>query len=338
MVDGSGLLMYMGKAKCLRSRLLSYFRPRSRDPKAGRILSQTRTIVWEYACHEFAALLRELDLIRRWQPRLNVQRQPKRRQRGYLCLGRTPAPYLFLSRKPGPSASVFGPIPSVDKAREAVRYLNDWFRLRDCTQTQPLYFSDQAPLFPEARKAGCLRYEIGTCLGPCIGASSWAGYQAKVRAARAFLNGTDRALLEALHQEMNQAAAVQAYERAASLRDQYDAIHWLWGRLEFLRNAREKHSFIYPVPTQQGQVVWFLIHEGQVQATVSPSGCKDLQSKIETVYQSKNKTRPHRALEDVEEVLLVTAWFRRYPQERSRTLDPAKAGWEDTFELGSEKP
>ena len=61
-----------GKAKCLRSRLLSYLRPRSRDPKAGRILENTRLLVWEPASSEFAALLRELELIRRWQPRLRT--------------------------------------------------------------------------------------------------------------------------------------------------------------------------------------------------------------------------------------------------------------------------
>src|ERR1700731_1903084 len=88
MVDATGELIYVGKAKCLRSRLLSYFRPNSRDPKAGRILGQTRTLVWEPAPNEFAALLRELELIRRWRPRCNVQGQPTRYRRTYVCVGR----------------------------------------------------------------------------------------------------------------------------------------------------------------------------------------------------------------------------------------------------------
>ena len=81
MVDAAGQLMYIGKAKCLRARLLSYFRPQSRDPKAGRILAHTGTIVWEHAPSEFAALLRELELIRRWRPPFNVQGQPRRGRR-----------------------------------------------------------------------------------------------------------------------------------------------------------------------------------------------------------------------------------------------------------------
>ena len=57
MMDEVGELIYVGKAKCLRSRLLSYFRPKSRDPKAGRIVGDARVVAWEPAHGEFAALL-----------------------------------------------------------------------------------------------------------------------------------------------------------------------------------------------------------------------------------------------------------------------------------------
>src|SRR5262245_2686605 len=65
MVDGNGELIYIGKAKNLRVRLLCYFRPRSRGRKAARIIRQTQTLVWEPCPSEFAALVRELELIRR---------------------------------------------------------------------------------------------------------------------------------------------------------------------------------------------------------------------------------------------------------------------------------
>src|SRR5438270_658987 len=73
MIDATGRLIYVGKAKALRVRLLSYFRSKSRDPKAGRILSLTRSLVWEPCLHELAALVRELELIRRWRPHFNVR-------------------------------------------------------------------------------------------------------------------------------------------------------------------------------------------------------------------------------------------------------------------------
>ena len=100
MLDEGDQLIYVGKAKSLRSRLLSYFRRKSRDRKAGRIISRTRSIVWEHVPSEFAALLRELELIRRWRPRYNVMGQPGRRRPIHVCLGRQPAPYVFLAHIP----------------------------------------------------------------------------------------------------------------------------------------------------------------------------------------------------------------------------------------------
>src|SRR5262245_36946498 len=84
MLEEHGDIVYVGKAKSLRGRLLSYFRPKSRGPKAGRIIRQARAIVWEAWTSELQALLRELELIRRWRPRWNVLGQPSRRRRTYL--------------------------------------------------------------------------------------------------------------------------------------------------------------------------------------------------------------------------------------------------------------
>jgi excinuclease ABC subunit C len=151
MLDGDGLLVYVGKAKHLRGRLFSYFRPRSRDPKAGRIVRIARTIVWEYQPSEFAALLRELELIQRWQPRLNIHGQPLRRLRTYICLGRKPAPYAFLARRPPAGAlASFGPVPAGRKAREAVRWINDWFGLRDCCGRRAACATRSGPVWGHA--------------------------------------------------------------------------------------------------------------------------------------------------------------------------------------------
>src|SRR5439155_12043903 len=113
------------------------------------------------------------ELIRRWRPRFNVQGKPHQWQHTYVCVGRPPAPYVFLAHRPSAKAMAsFGPILSGPRAREAVRRLNDWFQLRDCPQAQTMHFADQANLFAEEFAAGCLRHELGTCLGPCAAACS----------------------------------------------------------------------------------------------------------------------------------------------------------------------
>ena len=87
MVDRQGELIYVGQSKSLRNRLVSYFAG-SAPCKAQRIIAHAQRLLWETAPDEFAALLRELELIRRRRPQFNVRGQPNRRRPPYLILGR----------------------------------------------------------------------------------------------------------------------------------------------------------------------------------------------------------------------------------------------------------
>src|SRR4029077_11560450 len=102
------------------------------------------------------------------------------------------APHVLVSWFPVAGATAcFGPVPGGRRAREAVRCLHDAHQLRDCPRAQVMIFADDQELFPITRTAGCLRHEIGTCLGPCIAACSRRDYMSQVRAARGFLAGTN---------------------------------------------------------------------------------------------------------------------------------------------------
>lgn len=324
MVNAEGELIYVGKAKNLRARLMCYFRPKSRDPKAGRILEHARSIVWEFAATEFGALLRELELIQRWQPRFNVQGQPFRRRRTYVCIGRPPAPYVFLQRRPpADTVACFGPVPAVASAREAVRRLNDWFKLRDCAQSVPMLFADQGELFPMVRAAACLRHEIGTCLGPCAAACSQAGYAEQTNAVRAFLSGADLSMLDQLTREMNAASTATQFERATLLRDRLDTLRWLHHHLERLRFAQEHYSFVYPVRGPNRRTRWYLIHRGRVlSAQAEPRTIREWQFTQQRLAQIHVQDRVDERLsnDEVDVVLLVASWFRRHPEERLQTL------------------
>ncbi|MCI0460733.1 MAG: UvrB/UvrC motif-containing protein [Gemmataceae bacterium] len=330
MLDRHGDVIYLGKAKCLRGRLLSYFRPRSRDARSSRIIDHTLTLAWEVSPSEFAALHRELALIRRWRPRFNVLGQPSGWRYRYVCLGRRPAPYVFLAnRPPAGCLASFGPVSSGHHAREAVRRLNDLFRLRDCPQAQEMVFADQNELFPVERSPGCLRLEIGTCLGPCAAACSRTDYAAQVTAARAFLAGSDSTLLAELHHQMEAASAAQDYERAATLRDRLGPLSWLRGQLDALRQARTYGSFVYPVTGHDGSVVWYLIHGGRTAAAVpEPADGASRQTVgalLRSLYQAQGAEIRSEMADKVEGVLLVTGWFHRYPEEPQRVLSPAEA-------------
>jgi excinuclease ABC subunit C len=325
MINPCGELIYVGKAKCLRTRLLSYFRPQSRDAKAGRILQHARALVWEALPSEFAALLRELELIHRWRPRFNVHGQPHRRRRAYVCIGRPPAPYVFLAARPPACVSAcFGPVPAGKTTREAVRWLNERFGLRDCPQSQEMAFADQTELFPILRAAGCIRHEIGTCLGPCAGGCTRSAYARHVRAARDFLAGVDITLLDLLQREMADASAAQAFERAAVLRDKWEALNWLHLRLERMRQLRGQGTFVYPVRGVDGREICYVIEGGRViHAAVHAS------AQVRRVGSPPHLKLPRRKIKDavgsvpageVDQVLLIAAWFRQRPAEMARRI------------------
>jgi excinuclease ABC subunit C len=329
MIDAKGELIYVGKAKDLRVRLLSYFRPRSRDPKAGRILKRTRMLVWEAAANEFAALLRELELIQRWQPRFNVQGQPWLRRRVYVCVGRRPAATVFLAAQPPRTASAsFGPVPAGFKVREAVRRLNDWFRLRDCAQSQKMNFADQPELFSLPLTPGCIRHEIGNCLGPCAAACTRDDYAANVQAVRAFLRGDDDSPLRTLEREMTAASADLAFERAAALRDKLDSLTWLSERLRLVREA-SRHSFVYGVRGHDNAQTWYLVHGGRVCAVVpaptDEASGREAAKRLREVYERQATASGPPRPREIDGVLLVAAWFRCRKEERGNTLKFADA-------------
>lgn len=329
MLDDSGRVVYIGKAKSLRCRLLSYFRVNSRDPKAGRIIEHTRALLWEQTADEFAALLRELELIQRLGPRFNVLGQPGVQRYHYICVGRTPAPYAYVAKTPtGKELGCYGPLVSRDRSDDAVRRLNDWFGLRDCPQTVPLMFADQAELFPSDRAAKCLRYEIGTCLGPCVGACTRKDYTAGVRAVKAFLDGRDRTILANIREKMEAASGAFQFEKATALRDRLRPLEWIDDRLSLLRRARNQTSYVYSLAGPDGKERWYLIHRGQVRAVVaSPVTDADRAQTAALLQSTLTDTPTSLVLAEgaVDSVLLVAAWFRKYPDEKAKLLTRAAA-------------
>ena len=323
MLDRDDQLIYVGKAKNLRTRLQSYFRKKGRRAKAGRIIGQAKSILWEVLPGEFASLLRELELIRRWRPRFNVQGQPLRRRLAFICLGKAPAPYLFLSRKVGPQVlAAFGPITMGPTALEAVRRLNDGFKLRDCPQPQEMIFPDQGELFPGVRPAGCLRLEIGTCLGPCTGTCARTTYDRQARRARDFLSGKDLTLLQQVQAEMQTAAAAQAFERAAVLRDRLDVLNWLADRLARVRKAQQEMSFIYPFAG-----MWYLIHGARTVGVLAPPHDEETRTiareKLQAVYRGRSDLLD--SYEHADGMMVVMQWFRKHPRELKKCLSPVEA-------------
>lgn len=328
MLDNRDRLIYVGKAKNLRSRLLSYFRENSRDPKAGKIISQTKRLVWEQSGDELAALLRELELIQRLRPKYNVLGVPGFQRHHYVCIGKSPGAYVYVAARPtGDEQAVYGPFAKWDRSDDAARRLNHWFKLRDCPQSVAMNFAEQGELFEHDRAAKCLRFELQTCSGPCVGGCTCKEYAVGVRGAKAFLDGRNRSILKVLQEQMQTAAAEFQFEKAMSLRDKLQAVQWIDDRLTLLRHARSQNAFVYPLTGSDSRLRWYLIHRGEVQAVSYPP-TTETGPRVAQLLATTFTDHPAPAiLSDVavDSVLLVSGWFRKYADEKAKLLTRVRA-------------
>ena len=326
MLSRTGEVVYVGKSKRVRTRLLSYFRCAYPEEKGARILREAESIEWEYTPSEFAALLRELRLIKTYRPRLNVQMKRDGLHYAFIKVTRGPAPRLAVVR--GPSADdasiYYGPFVGAQRMEEALRELSDALMLRDCGSDMKMHFSDQGELFQlSPRTPGCIRYEIGRCLGPCVGGCTVSEYQERVAMARAFLDGSSDGPMEMLRSKMEQASAELQFERAASFRDKLNRLEALREQFGRLRFAVEKLSFVYTVPGHDGADRVYLVKRGVVRAELDKPRSTwqrgKLKRLVEDIFGSNEKPSTVVPTHEIDELLLLSSWFRRFPAEMDRT-------------------
>ena len=210
MFDREGGLLYVGKAKNLKSRVTSYFRPSGLSTKTMALVAKIANIEVTVTSTERDALLLERNLIKQYRPPYNI-----------LLKDDKSYPYIYLSsddRWPRLSfhrgakrrkGTYFGPYPSSGAVRSTLHLMQKVFKVRQCRDS---YFRN--------RSRPCLQYQIGRCSGPCVGLVSDQDYQEQVEKSTLFLNGQSHELMSRLADEMETAAAALAYEDAAELRDQ----------------------------------------------------------------------------------------------------------------------
>ena len=226
MKDAAGKVIYVGKAKNLRTRVRQYFRPGGDERFfvaagfLGKALADIETVV---VTDEKEALLLENHLVKRHQPRFNVK---LRDDKQYLVLRVRPPdsrpdapparqfPRVEVARNiKDDDARYFGPYHSATSCRETLRVLNRHFQLRTCTDH-----------VLEHRGRVCLQYQIQRCPGPCAMPVSPAAYAEQVDDVIMFLEGKDKELLGRLRERMNARAGAEEYEVAARLRDSIGAV------------------------------------------------------------------------------------------------------------------
>ena len=233
MRDRRGVIIYVGKAKNLRRRVMSYFRPGAHHPPKVRSMVDT---VWDFEFmtvkNEAEALLTEASLIKKYKPRFNILMRDDKR---YLALRADPSAEwprfacVRLVRDDG--ARYFGPFPDSPVVRAAKDFVEKRYGIRSCTALSP----------DATTHAHCLASVIRNCSAPCIGKIDAATYRANFEEACAFLEGKRPTVLGEVAESMHAAAEKGDYETAARLRDTFFALKEMT-KAHFVRKTPEMHK------------------------------------------------------------------------------------------------
>jgi len=214
MLGADGAALYVGKARALKKRVTSYTQIHRLSERLRRMVAETVTMEIVTTHTEAEALLLEANLIKRLKPRYNIV---LRDDKSYPWLMLTEDhPYPQITKHRGArvrKASYFGPFASAWAVNQTVTAMQRVFLLRSCADT---VFAN--------RSRPCLLHQIRRCSAPCVGRISEADYAALADQARAFLAGKASSVQRDLAAEMEQAAEVLEFERAAAIRDRIRAL------------------------------------------------------------------------------------------------------------------
>ncbi len=254
MIDETGEVMYVGKARSLKARVTNYTRPEGLEVRLQRMIAATHTMEFVRTETEAEALLLEANLIKRLKPRFNVLLRDDKSFPYILIATGHEAPELTkhrgTRRKKG---NYFGPFASALAVKRTITSLQKAFLLRTCSDS-----------FYRARTRPCMLHQIKRCSAPCTGEISIEAYSQLVDEAKQFLSGKSKSVQDRLQSEMNSAAENLDFERAAWLRDRLSALALVQSQGEIAARSVEEAD-VFAVAHEAGQfcvqVFFFRAHQ-----------------------------------------------------------------------------
>jgi excinuclease ABC subunit C len=257
--DAQGRVLYVGKAKSLRSRLSSYFAdPDTLAPRTRQLVTTAASVEWIEVQNEVEAVFLEYNLIKRHRPRFNIRYKD---DKSYPYLAVTldeewpRAMVLRGAKRKG--VRYFGPYAHAYAIRETLDLLLRTFPIRTCTQAK----------FDRHHRLGrpCLYAHIEKCAAPCVGAIDAADYERLTSDLVAFLDGDTAPILDRLDKQMHESADALEFERAARLRDQITSVRKAIERQQMVA-AKEEDLDVLGIAEDnlEASVQVFFVRRGRV--------------------------------------------------------------------------
>lgn len=226
--DASGNIIYIGKAKNLKNRVLSYLNKTNQSSKTLLLVRKINDLRYIVVDTEQDALLLENNLIKKYKPRYNILLKDDKTY-PWICIKKEPFPRVFITRRLVRDGSeYFGPYTSGRFAHMLMSLINSLYKLRNCN----------LQLSPATIAAGkfrvCLEYHIGNCLGPCIGNLSEEEYNEFIVNIRNILKGNVSQVIEFMTGRMKKYATDMQFEKAQFMKESVEA----------LRNYQSKSTIV----------------------------------------------------------------------------------------------
>ncbi len=245
MLDDKGEVLYVGKARSLKKRVISYTRLQGQSNRIMRMIMATAAMEFVVTRTEPEALLLEANLIKRLRPRFNVLLRDDKSFPYILVTGDHEAPAIVKHRGARKrKGEYFGPFASAGAVDRTINALQKAFLIRTCSDS-----------YYENRTRPCLQYQIKRCSAPCTGEIGPEDYAGLVSEAKAFLSGRSQLIKTQLAKQMEAASADLEFERAAIYRDRLSALSHV-----------QAHQGINPQTVEEADV--FAIHQDGGQTCV----------------------------------------------------------------------
>jgi len=226
-LDSNGTIIYVGKARELRKRVMSYFSG-DQSGKTRMMLNKAADIRHIVVDNESDALLLENNLIKKHQPRYNILLKDDKTF-PWICIKNEPFPRIFSTRNFSRDGSLyFGPYTSALMVKTLITLIRQLFQLRTCS------FNLTQSNIAEGKFKVCLEYHLGNCKAPCTGRQSEEDYSKTIRQIRDILKGNILAVMDHLKSEMASLSAELKFEEAQKIKE----------KLELLSSYRSKSSIV----------------------------------------------------------------------------------------------
>lgn len=331
-------IIYVGKAINLKNRVRSYFqKTASHNYKTRQLVKSIRDIDWIVVGSELEALILELNLIKQHRPFYNVKLKDDKRYPYIKVNWADPFPKVTVTRQMDNDGSrYFGPYTSVWAVHQTLDVLRKIFPILSCNRQ--INGKDSRP---------CLYYDMKMCLGPCIGAVDEQTYRQVVDDFCKFLEGKTDAVMKRLKEDMARQSDSLNYEKAATIRDQINAIDRVVERQKIVSDTQQDSDIIAMARGENEACVQvFFIRSGKLigreyfilEGTDEEENTEILEEFIKQFYSQaafipKNVMLP----QEVDEAYIIKEWLNtKRGGEKIEIKVPKRGKWRDLVEMATE--